>query len=93
MEKMTSFSIHNKPNYCWGGNEQNKLYGVGFDMRNGPAFTFSQNTYNHEGAGASAMYIDPHEELAAVWFVPFAKEGWWARALFNVQNVIWSGLL
>jgi len=93
MEKMTSFSIHNKPNYCWGNNEPEKLYGIGFDMRNGPAFTFSQNTYNHEGAGASAMYIDPQEELAAVWFVPFAKEGWWDRALFNVQNVIWSGLL
>jgi len=93
MEKMTTFAIHNKPNYCWGNNEPDKLYGVGFDMRNGPAFTFSQNTYNHEGAGASAMYIDPQEDLAAVWFVPFAKEGWWARALFNVQNVIWSGLM
>jgi len=93
MEKMTTLSLHNRPNYCWGSNEPNKLYGVGFDMRNGPAFTFSQNSYNHEGAGASAMYIDPQEELAAVWFVPFAKEGWWARALFNVQNVIWSGLM
>jgi len=93
MEKMTTIAIHNKPNYTWNNNEKERFYGVGFDMRNGPAFTYSQNTYNHEGSGACAMYIDPREELAAVWIVPFAKEGWWSRALFNVINVIWSGLL
>jgi CubicO group peptidase (beta-lactamase class C family) len=92
MEKMTTIAVH-YPNYCWGGSEKERFYGVGFDMRNGPAFTYSQNTYNHEGAGACAMYIDPKEELAAVWIVPFAKEGWWSRALFNVINIIWSGLL
>ncbi|MDR1868471.1 MAG: beta-lactamase family protein [Treponema sp.] len=92
MEKMTTIAVH-YPNYCWGANERERLYGVGFDMRNGPAFTFSQNTYCHEGSGACAMYIDPKEELAAVWIVPFAKEGWWSRALFNVINVIWSGLI
>ena len=93
MEKMTTIAIHNKPNYTWNNDEKERFYGLGFDMRNGPAFTFSQNTYNHEGSGACAMYIDPKEELAAVWIVPFAKEGWWSRALFNVINVIWSGLL
>ena len=92
MEKMTTIAVR-YPNYCWGANERERFYGVGFDMRNGPAFTFSQNTYCHEGSGACAMYIDPKEELAAVWIVPFAKEGWWSRALFNVVNVIWSGLL
>jgi len=92
MEKMTTIAV-NKPNYTWNNNEKERFYGVGFDMRNGPAFTFSQNTYNHEGSGACAMYIDPEEKLAAVWIVPFAKEGWWSKALFNVINVIWSGLL
>jgi len=92
MEKMTTFAIHNKPNYCWNGYEPNKGMGIGFDMRYGAAFTFSPNTYNHEGAGACAMYIDPQEELAAAWFVPFAKDGWFHRAMFNVQNVIWSGI-
>jgi CubicO group peptidase (beta-lactamase class C family) len=93
VEKMTTLSIHNKPNYCWGANEADRGYGVGFDMRNGPAFTFSHNTFMHEGSGACSLYIDPKEELTAAWIVPFAKEGWFARALFNVQNVIWSGLL
>jgi CubicO group peptidase (beta-lactamase class C family) len=93
VEKMTTLAIHNKPNYCWGANEQDRGYGVGFDMRNGPAFTFSRNTFMHEGAGACALYIDPQEKLTTAWIVPFAKEGWFSRALFNVQNIIWSGLL
>jgi len=93
MEKMTTFAIHNIPNYCWGAKDKDRGFGIGFDMRNGPAFTFSPNTYNHEGSGACSMYIDPQEDFAAAWFVPFAKEGWWSRALFNVQNIIWSGII
>ena len=90
-EKMTTIAI-TKPNYTWGGNEKERYYGIGFDMRNGPAFTYSQGSFQHEGAGACAMYIDPKEEFTAAWFVPFAKEGWWSRALFNVQSIIWSGI-
>ncbi|MCL2722469.1 MAG: beta-lactamase family protein [Treponema sp.] len=92
-EKMTTFAIHNMPNYCWGANDKDRGFGVGFDMRNGPAFTFSPGTFNHEGAGACSLYVDPQEELVAAWIVPFAKEGWWSKALFNVINIIWSGLL
>lgn len=92
VEKMTTIAV-DYPNYCWGANEKARYYGVGFDMRNGPAFTFSQGTYMHEGAGACSLYIDPKEEFAAAWIVPFVKEGWFSRALFNVQNVIWSGIL
>jgi hypothetical protein len=47
----------------------------------------------HEGAGACALYMDPKEEIVAAWIVPFAKEGWFPRALFNVQNIIWSGIM
>jgi len=91
-EKMTSIAV-TYPNYCWGAKETERNYGIGFDMRGGPAFTFSDGTYMHEGAGACSLYIDPKEELVAAWIVPFAKEGWWSRALFNVQNIIWSGLM
>jgi CubicO group peptidase (beta-lactamase class C family) len=92
VERMTTISSA-LPNYTWGGNEKERYYGIGFDMRNGPAFTFSQGTVMHEGAGACSLYIDPKEELVAAWIVPFAKEGWFSRALFNVQNIIWSGLI
>jgi CubicO group peptidase (beta-lactamase class C family) len=91
VEKMTTLASA-LPNYCWGANEKERFYGVGFDMRNGPGFTYSKESFQHEGSGACAMYIDPKEELAAAWIVPFAKEGWFSRALFSVQNVIWSGL-
>ncbi len=92
IEKMTTLAT-DLPNYCWGANEPHRNYGVGFDMREGAAFTFSKGTYMHEGSGACAIYIDPKEELVAAWIVPFAREGWFSRALFGVQNVIWSGLL
>jgi serine-type D-Ala-D-Ala carboxypeptidase len=92
VERMTTISS-SLPNYTWNGKEKERYYGIGFDMRNGPAFTFSQGTFMHEGSGACSLYIDPKEELVAAWLVPFAKEGWFSRALFNVQNIIWSGLI
>jgi len=91
VERMTTISSA-LPNFCWNAKEKERFYGVGFDMRNGPAFTFSQGTFMHEGSGACSLYVDPKEELVAAWIVPFAKEGWFSRALFNVQNIIWSGL-
>ena len=91
VEKMTTVASA-LPNFCWNAKEKERFYSVGFDMRNGPAFTFSQGTFMHEGSGACSLYVDPKEELVAAWVVPFAKEGWFSRALFNVQNIIWSGI-
>ncbi|MCL2184729.1 MAG: beta-lactamase family protein [Treponema sp.] len=91
VEKMTTLAVE-YPNYCWGANEKARYYGVGFDMRNGPAFSHSKGTYMHEGWGYCSLYVDPIEKLVAAWFVPYAKEGWFPRALYNVQNIIWSGL-
>jgi len=92
VEKMTTLAV-SYPNYTWGAKEKERYYGIGFDMRNGPAFTMSRSTYMHEGSGACSLYIDPKEDIVAAWIVPFAKEGWFHRAQFNVQNIIWSGLL
>ncbi len=94
VEKMTTLAIHDIPDYCWGAKTKSRGYGIGFDMRKGPAFTFSGGTFNHEGAGACSLYIDPSEELVAAWFVPYKDMGGWhPRAMWNVQNVIWSGLM
>ena len=92
MEKATSHALFNVPNFCWGAQDKNRGFGIGFDMRHGPAFTFSDGTFNHEGAGASALYMDPKEQLTAFFFVPFKAEGWHSEALFNTINIIWSGL-
>jgi len=92
VERMSTI-VSALPNFCWNAKEKERYYGIGFDMRNGPAFTFSPGTFMHEGAGACSLYIDPKEELVAAWIVPFAKEGWFSRALFNVQNIIWSGVM
>jgi CubicO group peptidase (beta-lactamase class C family) len=92
VEKMTTLAIHNKPDYCWNANVSDRGYGVGFDMRNGPAFTFSPGTFMHEGWGYCSLYIDPKEEMTAAWFVPFTRDEWFPRAQYNVQNVIWSGI-
>jgi len=92
VERMTTI-VSALPNYTWNGYEKKRYYGIGVDMRNGPAFTFSPGTFLHEGAGACSLYVDPKEELVAAWIVPYVKEGWYSRALLSVQNVIWSGLI
>lgn len=94
VEAMTTLAIHNTPDYCWGANVKSRGYGIGFDMRSGPAFTFSEGTFNHEGAGACSFYVDPKEELVVAWIVPYADDsGWHPNALWNVQNIIWSGII
>lgn len=93
IEKMSTIQLHDTPDYCWGANTGNRMYGVGFDMRTGPAYIYSEGTFFHEGARASSMIIDPEEELTAAWVVPFACPDWSAVPLYNTTNVIWSGLI
>jgi len=92
IEKMTS-SSELKPTYCWGNKGDIVDFGIGFNRCRRPMFTFSENTFWHEGSGACAMYIDPKEEMVAVWITPFATEGWHGRIMFNTINVIWSGII
>ena len=95
VEKMSTVQLQGVHDYCWGANEPNRLYGIGFDIRRGPAFTYSDRTIMHEGAGASSLDIDLEEGLVAAWTVPFdtGANGWSSEPLYNVQNIIWSGLI
>ena len=92
---MSKVQIRNTPDFCWNANEPDRLYGVGFDIRRTPAFSYSDRTIMHEGAGASSLDIDLEEQLTAAWFVPFDEgaNGWSPEPLYNVQNIIWSGLI
>lgn len=93
VEKITTRTLYGVPDYCWGNDVKDRSYGIGLDMRKGPGFLYSESSYFHEGAGACCMAIDPAEQLAAVWFVPFTGDNWYAEGLFNVTNIIWSGLI
>lgn len=93
VEKMTTNQLHNIPDNCWESCEKDRRYGVGFDMRTGLAYHYSDNTFMHEGAGACCLVIDPVEEMVASWFVPFIGDNWYAHGLYNVTNIIWSGLI
>jgi len=93
IEKMTAL-VANLPDYCWFNGGGARGYAVGFDRRNGIAFTMSENTIMHEGSGSCAMYIDPTEELVAAWIIPMVDQSqWYPRLQFSTVNVIWSGLL
>lgn len=95
VEKMSTVQLHGVPDFCWNANESNREYGIGFDIRHTPSFSYSYKTIMHEGAGASSLDIDLEEGLVAAWFVPFDEgaNGWSAEPLYNVQNIIWSGLI
>lgn len=36
VEKMTASSLFQVPDYCWGANEPDRKYAIGFDRREGP---------------------------------------------------------
>jgi len=65
-------------------------YGLGWSIpKRG---IISPETYAREGAGRSAMYIDPKEDLIAVFFVPTTIQ-WLPESVITPLSVIWSGLL
>ena len=95
VEKLSTVQLHGIPDRCWGATEPDRKYGIGFDIRHTPAFSYSDRTIMHEGSGASSVDIDLDEQLVAAWFVPFdtVPNGWCPEPLYNVQNIIWSGLI
>jgi CubicO group peptidase (beta-lactamase class C family) len=90
---MTADHLKNVPEYCWGSKNKDRAYGVGFDKRRTPAFTLSNDSFSHEGWGACALYADRTNEITAAWFAPWNKGEWFSDPLWNVQNVIWSGVI
>ncbi|MCL1884520.1 MAG: beta-lactamase family protein [Defluviitaleaceae bacterium] len=93
IEAMFKPRIHKLPNYCWGANGVERTFCAGFDMRIDEPFLISDEAISHEGAGASALYIDPKEDMVAAWFSPYTETtDWCIKTQFNTINVIWSGL-
>lgn len=94
IEKMRTKYLFNVPNYCWGANDKERLYGMGPDLRRGDAIITSPDFFFHEGWGYLSLVIDPRERLNAVWLVPYTDgDIWLPESLLNVKNIIWSGLI
>ncbi len=94
IEKMRTQYLFNVPDYCWGSNNKNRLYGMGPDLRRGDAIITSPDFFFHEGWGYLSVVIDPREKLCAVWLVPYTDGNiWYPESLLNVKNVIWSGII
>lgn len=88
---MTSNLLSNVPAFHWG--EQFKSYEQGFAWRiTSRNFFSSDGTFGNEGAGRSALYVDPVEKMVAAYFVP-SQIRWVPESVMNVQAVIWSGIL
>lgn len=94
IEKMRTKYLFNVPNYCWGANDKDRLYGMGPDLRRGDAIITSPDFFFHEGWGYLCVTVDPREKLCAAWLVPYTDgTRWYPESLLNVKNIIWSGLI
>ena len=94
IEKMRTQYLFNVPDYCWGANNKNRLYGMGPDLRRGVAIITSPDFFFHEGWGYLCVAVDPREKLTAAWMVPYTNgQLWHPESLLNVKNIIWSGLI
>lgn len=80
----------NTPAYHWGAKYQNFKHGLGFNLL--LSELLSPGTFNHEGYGRSALYIDPVEKMLAAYFIPSTYD-WISEAFINPRTIIWSGLL
>lgn len=80
----------NTPAFHWGAKYQDFKHGLGFNLLLSELLT--PGTFNHEGYGRSALYIDPAEKMVAVYFIPSVHD-WIPEAFINPRTIIWSGLL
>ncbi|MBN2533940.1 MAG: serine hydrolase [Spirochaetales bacterium] len=90
VEKMTTNQLSDIPADAWGSKTSHMNYGLGWSLVTKSIITPS--TYSREGAGRSAVYIDPDEELIAVYFVPTLID-WLPESVINPLGIIWAGLL
>jgi CubicO group peptidase (beta-lactamase class C family) len=92
LEIIATQRLHNVPDFCWGANEKDRKYGLGFDMRRFPTTLYSAGTLLHEGAGHSVTIIDPTEEMVCSCVYPWVND-WDAECNSRLYNVMWSGLV
>lgn len=93
LEKMVRDCSDGARNYCWGAGGDVKHYGLGFDLYGLNQFAnVSLETFGHEGAGRTGLYIDPVENFVTAYFVP-TTIGWLPESVINASNIMWSGII
>ncbi|MDR2931929.1 MAG: beta-lactamase family protein [Oscillospiraceae bacterium] len=92
VEKMTTNALQHIPDHCWGHEYEDRWYGMGFDMLSANDCLTTPGHYFHEGAGGCALVIDPAEDMVAAWSALYTGGAFQGTALYNAQNIMWSGL-
>lgn len=91
VEMLTKRHLFNIPAYHWGGKIKDKGHALGFDLAIDHLSFESIGTYQLEGAGRSALFIDPVEDMVVVLFVP-SVYSWVPHSILGTKQIIWSSL-
>lgn len=91
VEAMTSKQLGaGVPAFMWGAQLKSFNYGIGMHIERDTLL--SPGSFSHEGAGRSALYMDPVENFLAAYFVP-SNESWAPESIISPRSIIWSGIL
>ncbi|QJD83066.1 serine hydrolase domain-containing protein [Cohnella herbarum] len=91
VELLTRRHLFNVPAYHWGGKIKDKGHALGLDLTISPLNFESQGTFQLEGGGRSALFVDPAENLVVVLFVP-SVYSWVPLSVLGTKQIIWSSL-
>jgi CubicO group peptidase (beta-lactamase class C family) len=93
VEKMRTQYLFNVPDYCWGSNNKNRLYGMGPDLRRGDAIITSPEFFFHEGWGFCAWRSIQGRSCPLHGWCLIRTDRNGIRRAAECQNIIWSGLI
>ncbi|BCN31498.1 serine hydrolase domain-containing protein [Anaeromicropila herbilytica] len=93
----TMRKVHTHPevkSYCWGDTGVPHPYGLGPEIMQEGCLSqlVTPGTIYHEGFGTCCLMVDYEEKVVAAWASQFYEGDWYAHALRNVANIIWSGI-
>lgn len=91
VELLTRRHLFNVPAYHWGGMIKDKGHALGLDLAIDHLSFESQGTFQLEGSGRSALFVDPVEKLVVILFVP-SVYSWIPESVLGTKQIIWSSL-
>jgi CubicO group peptidase (beta-lactamase class C family) len=91
VQEMTRNQLTNVPAFHWGKNLKNHRQGLGWGFFCDGSTT-GPSTYNHEGWGWCALFVDPVEQFVFVSFTPDAKD-WDPELVVEPRTIAFSGIL